>query len=305
MVIQDGNCTCLSSGASKLFQIKDRCEECRSPDYEPVEEAGKIVGCLCKDGSYFNGAECVRCVGGQTFDYALGLCSCPDPHSIYVNTSSVQKCVTCPADSEVSDGVCVCSDPAKHFDGFSCSSCPEGSRGNGDQCVPLCASDSGAVWDRASITCVCLNAYMTLDEAQATCVCPQGQRRTAPTVCECVDRSMIVNENGLCSSRCVHGYVFEGACVAACPSGWDTDEARGLCKERKRRVSAGLVAGICAASLICVGAGVCIVLWLRRSGLRTSKKFRQRQHRSKAFQRWKQNVRPARPAKGATKVFVV
>ena len=284
MISVGDGCQCNSTG--KWFQVGDECVSCKSPEYELVIRDDGVADCMCKDGRYYNGEKCVRCTGGQTFDHALAGCGCPEPGSIFVNTSVVQKCVVCPADSEAADGACVCRDAAKHFDGFFCSACPVGSRGDGetDACVPLCAPDSGMVWDSASIACVCLNAHMTPDAAGTACVCPQGQRKTAPAVCECVDRGMIVNENGLCSSRCVRGYVFEGSCVATCPAGWDTDEAEGLCKEKKRRVSTGLVVGICVASLIAAGAVVCVVHWLRRSGLRTSKKFRQRQHRTKAFQ---------------------
>lgn len=297
-VVRDGKCVCdeaahmtLQNGAcecdweNRWFRVGKACVGC-GPEYELVVEANTVKGCMCKDGRYYDGTECVRCAGGQTFDHALGRCACPDPHSVFVDTSVVQKCVSCPADSEAAGGTCVCSDPDTHFDGFFCSRCPAGFRAGGasGECVPLCAADSGMVWNSASLVCVCLNAYMAPDASREACVCPQGQRKAGPAVCECVDPGLIVNENGLCSSRCVRGYIFSGACVSACPSGWEPDEARGLCREEKKRVSAGLVVGICAAALIVVGAAVCVVLWLRRSGLRASKKFRQKQHRSRGFQ---------------------
>jgi hypothetical protein len=180
------------------------------------------IGCLCKEGYYYEDEKCIPCTTsgekcGDDVECCSGSCCngacCPDGFVCdgrsCVCPDGKEECkeTCCPPDRHCVDGACLC--PAELKDcGEECCSPGYGCSGAGYCSCPIGQKDCGAECCPGEHSC----------SPDGTCGCPNGYLDCGD---ECVPKEVQGFEGywpGCCSQR-------------DCPAGWTCDTGKHICLE--------------------------------------------------------------------------
>ena len=218
-----GNCQCVSG-----YTLSSTTLSCVTSCF-PNSTPNAIGQCICNDGYYNQGNQCVQygnCQNGMIYNGQTCVC----PTGQYIDTITGQ-CTACTGFGQAVQGnTCVCSSTF-YPTNAGCAACRANSSYNAtlnqcvcysgfslvnNQCVANPTCPSGAVWNQQASACQCTqNGFFLVNNV---CVaCPANSFWTG-TTCQC-QANFVMNGN-ICISACGNNSFWNGT-ACACNQGFD------------------------------------------------------------------------------------